>query len=388
MQSKFLCLVILFVITNKISSEEKIFSDNIISTFPEQLVKNVKETARRMRIWQLLKEEQDAAQRNDENDLDYEETSFYKALIARVQFAKENPDIIDQQNYFYKQRIERNTILLYGPKGNGKTSVAREIAKFTGSEIIERKASSLVNRYVGTGSNGIKKLFQEAKEKIDNGATVVIFIDEIHRIAQDTDSEMRAEHQDAVTELWCQLSDISRESRILVIFATNDIKKLNSKFMDRIRLKINIEKPKFETRKQLIAYYLNQAEISLADTKLADFYMSTKLATPEEVENYLINKYAKYSENLSIRKIEDFFADKIKDIPHDEKELFEAFMEMHKPKTKNVDFDKNLTRTYQIAVIAGVVLGIIKGIADIYNKNAPSPASMNNPSTGDIGNSK
>ncbi|KAF4465150.1 DNA-dependent ATPase MGS1 [Fusarium albosuccineum] len=74
--------------------------------------------------------------------------------------------------------IESNQVpsmILWGPSGTGKTTIARCIAHMVGSRFIELNAT-------GTGVGECKKLFQEAANELAlTGRKTIIFCDEIHR---------------------------------------------------------------------------------------------------------------------------------------------------------------------------------------------------------------
>ncbi|KAI8090463.1 DNA polymerase III, clamp loader complex, gamma/delta/delta subunit [Thamnidium elegans] len=69
-------------------------------------------------------------------------------------------------------------MMLWGPPGCGKTTVARIISKMTKSRFIELSATS-------HGSADVKKAFEEAKGTLAlTGQKTIVFIDEIHRFTK------------------------------------------------------------------------------------------------------------------------------------------------------------------------------------------------------------
>ena len=87
-------------------------------------------------------------------------------------------DAIVGKGSFLRHMIERDTLpslLLYGPSGVGKTTIANVIAQETHSRFIKLNA-------VTAGTAELKKVIQEAKDAIHlYQQRTILFIDEIHR---------------------------------------------------------------------------------------------------------------------------------------------------------------------------------------------------------------
>ena len=66
------------------------------------------------------------------------------------------------------------SVILWGPPGSGKTTIARLIAEHTGFKFVLLSA-------VFSGVADLRKVFQEAKGERQTGHGTVLFVDEIHR---------------------------------------------------------------------------------------------------------------------------------------------------------------------------------------------------------------
>ncbi len=66
------------------------------------------------------------------------------------------------------------SLILWGPPGTGKTTVARLLADEAGYRFVQLSA-------VFSGVSDLKKAFEEARHYRDNGQRTLLFVDEIHR---------------------------------------------------------------------------------------------------------------------------------------------------------------------------------------------------------------
>ncbi|MBI5826816.1 MAG: replication-associated recombination protein A [Deltaproteobacteria bacterium] len=66
------------------------------------------------------------------------------------------------------------SLILWGPPGTGKTTIARIMAEASGAEFVEFSA-------VLSGVKEIREVVKEAKENLKSGRKTVLFVDEIHR---------------------------------------------------------------------------------------------------------------------------------------------------------------------------------------------------------------
>lgn len=140
-------------------------------------------------------------------------------------------------------------ILLYGPPGNGKTMIARAIAKETGSTFFPIKFSDLGSKWFGETEGKIKALFDEARAE----KSAVIFFDEIDAIASARGDESTTNRM--VAELLAQMDGINRvRGNITIVAATNRIDNLDPAILrpGRFDEKILVPLPDAKMRAEML----------------------------------------------------------------------------------------------------------------------------------------
>ncbi|HVI60944.1 MAG TPA: AAA family ATPase, partial [Candidatus Saccharimonadales bacterium] len=72
------------------------------------------------------------------------------------------------------ERKQPTSLILWGPPGSGKTTLARIIAQETGAEFVELSA-------VTSGKADVVKVIEHAGQNQRLGMQTILFVDEIHR---------------------------------------------------------------------------------------------------------------------------------------------------------------------------------------------------------------
>ncbi len=109
-------------------------------------------------------------------------------------------------------------VLLYGPPGTGKTLLAKAVANESEANFIQIKGPSLLSMWVGKSEEGIRKVFERARQV----APCIIFFDEIDSIASRRGLESGAKVTERVlNQMLAEMDGIEDLSNVIVIGATN-----------------------------------------------------------------------------------------------------------------------------------------------------------------------
>ena len=122
------------------------------------------------------------------------------------------------------------SMILWGPPGSGKTTLARIIAKSTDAKMAEISA-------VSSGVKDIRKIINQGKANYDIGINTILFIDEIHRFSKSQqDALLHAVEEGIITLIGATTENPSFEviSPLLSRCRTLKLKPLNEDALDVI----------------------------------------------------------------------------------------------------------------------------------------------------------
>ncbi|MFO1369076.1 MAG: ATP-binding protein [Marinagarivorans sp.] len=131
----------------------------------------------------------------------------------------------------------RHRILLSGPPGNGKTTLAQAIANQLMQPLFIVKYEGIVSRYLGETAQQLDKLFDYVKSH-----RCVLFFDEFDAISKDRDDDNdNGEMKRVVNSLLKQIDTLP--SHVIVIGATNHEKMLDKAIWRRFQLQLSLPRP-------------------------------------------------------------------------------------------------------------------------------------------------
>jgi len=146
-------------------------------------------------------------------------------------------------------------ILLEGPPGNGKTHLAKAIAKEAGYHLIEVSGPNMHKKFLGDSEALLANIFKAAKKN----QPCVIFVDEIDALIpkrEANDGSAIGKHYTSLTDKFLEeMTHIDDNDQILVIGATNFIARLDRAATRRGRFdaKICLSLPDAEQRQRIMS---------------------------------------------------------------------------------------------------------------------------------------
>lgn len=149
----------------------------------------------------------------------------------------------------------RHRLLLIGPPGNGKTSLAESIAYELALPLFTVRYDAVITSYLGETAQRLKRLFDFIRLQ-----PAVLFFDEFDAIGKERgDLHETGEIKRVVTTLLLQLDDLP--SYCILIGATNHPELLDRATWRRFQLRLLLDRPSEE---QLVKFFVQQLK-SLKD---------------------------------------------------------------------------------------------------------------------------
>ncbi|ACH67338.1 AAA ATPase, central domain protein [Aliivibrio fischeri MJ11] len=193
----------------------------------------------------------------------------------------------------------RNRVLLVGPPGNGKTSLAEALAESMMVPLLVVRYEGIIGSYLGETASRLKKV-------IDYAATrrCVLLFDEFETLGKERgDTHETGEIKRVVSSLLMQIDSLP--SHVIVMAATNHSELLDRAVWRRFQLRLEVPKP---TRSQIEAWFQafeKRHDISLnyAYETLSKRLYSSNFSEIEEFGRVILRKYVLTQPSANMRSI-------------------------------------------------------------------------------------
>ena len=177
------------------------------------------------------------------------------------------------------------SLLLYGPPGCGKTSIAHYISKQTELPLVTAKLDGLISSLLGSTAKNIRKVFEYAQER-----PCILFLDEFDAIAKARDDGHEVGELKRVVNSLLQNIDKFNSNSILIA-ATNHEKLLDPAVWRRFSTIIEIPKPSKAEIELLLNNNLKIIKTNfLKDKKKTEVIVELLVGfSPAEIKSLCIN---------------------------------------------------------------------------------------------------
>jgi len=199
----------------------------------------------------------------------------------------------------------RNRMLLIGPPGNGKTSLAEAIAESLMVPLLIVRYESVVGTYLGETAVRLKKLFDYSSTR-----KCVLFFDEFETLGKERgDIHETGEIKRVVSSLLMQIDELP--SHVMVIGATNHAELLDRAVWRRFQVRMTLPEP---TRARLTEWFERferriNIDLGYAPSTLAKHLYGSNFA---EVEEFGITIYRQYVLEQPDSKMKDIISRTLK----------------------------------------------------------------------------
>jgi len=162
----------------------------------------------------------------------------------------------------------RNRVLLAGPPGNGKTSLAEAFATQLMYPFFVIRYENLIGSYLGETASRLQRVFDYVKTR-----NCVLFFDEFDTVAKERgDTKETGEIKRVVSSLLLQMDRLP--TYIVIITASNHPELLDRAVWRRFQLRLELGRPK---REQVISYIDTISQRSKCNFNYSSQILSEKL---------------------------------------------------------------------------------------------------------------
>jgi SpoVK/Ycf46/Vps4 family AAA+-type ATPase len=195
----------------------------------------------------------------------------------------------------------RNRILLIGPPGNGKTTLAEALARALMVPLLIVRYEGVVGTYLGETAVRLRRLLEHASTR-----KCVLFFDEFETLGKERgDRHETGEIKRVVSSLLMQIDSLP--SHVVVIGATNHAELLDRAVWRRFQIRMTLPEP---TRARLAEWFANferriKMPLGYAPETLAKKLSGLNFAEAEEFGASVFRQYVLEQPDSNIKKIVD-----------------------------------------------------------------------------------
>jgi AAA+ superfamily predicted ATPase len=176
----------------------------------------------------------------------------------------------------------RHRILLVGPPGNGKTTLAEAIAESLAVPLFTVRYEGMIGSFLGETASRLKRVFDYART-----TPCVLFFDEFDALGKERgDKHETGEIKRVVTSLLMQIDELP--SYVVVIAATNHAELLDRAVWRRFQLRLTLPAPSQRRMTEFIKLLAQRTDLNLG-VSAAQITKGLGRVSYAEAEEFLLN---------------------------------------------------------------------------------------------------
>ena len=178
-------------------------------------------------------------------------TELKDELTDKILYPATHPEEAKLDFTEYGKRQPRG-IMLYGPPGCGKTSIAEAMAMESGLPLFKLKISKAGSSYINQTSKNYESVFNYVAQCSKMlGQPCFLFIDEIDGLAKGRDNDATSEDLKQMSTL-LNLIETARDRNVIVLGATNKYDIVDDAIKRRFDEQVYIGMPDMKTREEVL----------------------------------------------------------------------------------------------------------------------------------------
>lgn len=248
----------------KVYNYAKVLADNLEGTGEKAIAKKIREVISGRKSGTIALDSLSSKPVDGESRMDMVDISYPSVEKGFLVLNKDTETEIEDFIKCYQNRDkiisagidEGNSLLLYGPPGCGKTTLAKYISSKTGLPFLTVRLDGLISSLLGNTAKNIRKVFDFASRR-----ECILFLDEFDVIAKVRDDKNETGELKRVVNSLIQNIDIFNRDSI-VIAATNHHELLDPAIWRRFNRVLAVDKPSVEDIERIIHFYVHAKNVT------------------------------------------------------------------------------------------------------------------------------